>query len=147
MLVRFEREATKRSEKLTQLYNDQLQKLTGQLNLNKGDVQELAQGFGLKLPGKFDLGKAIDPKRPFELKGLSKVLPKLEPKLPKFDEQAEDSPPLKLPTFSGSENKNAPKDNDVIRQASEVEHTLEDLGSLFGKKKKTAPKTVQPAAH
>ena len=55
LLVRFEKEAAKRSEKLTLLYNEQLQKLTGQLNLNKGEVQEIAQSFGIKLPGKLDI--------------------------------------------------------------------------------------------
>ena len=120
LLARFEQEATKRSEKLTQLYDEQIQKLTGQLNLNKGEVQQIAQSFGIKLPGKLDM------------KGLGNALPKPDLKLPKFGLQAEDEP--------------AP----AIRQASDVEHTLEDLGGLFGKKKKPAPKptpkTVQPAA-
>ena len=79
VLVRFQQEAAKRSEKLTELYDDQIQKLTGQLNLNKGEVQEIAQSFGIKLPGKLDIkglgGLPIDPNKPLDLKGLSKALP------------------------------------------------------------------------
>jgi hypothetical protein len=137
LLVRFEQEATKRSEKLTQLYDEQLQKLTGQLNLNKGEVQEIAQAFGIKLPGKLDIkglgGLPIDPNKPFDLKkplelpGVDKVLPKPDVKLPKFGLQPDSGP------SSG------------IRQASDVENTIEDIGGLFKKKKKPAPKTVQPA--
>ena len=132
VLVRFEQEAAKRSDKLTQLYEGQLQKLTGQLNLNKGEVQEIAQSFGIKLPGKLDikgLGKLpIDPNKPLDLKGLGNALPKVETKLPKFGLQPENEP------------------TPGIRQASDVEHTIEDLGGLFQKKKKPAPKPVQPAA-
>lgn len=134
LLVRFEQEAAKRTEKLTVLYDEQIQKLTGQLNLNKGEVQEIAQSFGIKLPGKLDIkglgGLPIDPKKPLDLQGLGKALPipKPDAKLPKFGLQPEaESTP-------------------GVRQANDVEHTLEDLGSLFGKKKKTAPKPVQPAA-
>ena len=132
VLVRFEQEAAKRSDKLTQLYDEQIQKLTGQLNLNKGDVQEIAQSFGIKLPGKLDLkgigGLPIDPNKPLDLKGLGKALPKVDAKLPKFGLQPEDEP------------------SPGIRQASDIEHTLKDLGGLFGKKKKPTPKPVQPAA-
>ncbi len=138
VLVRFEQEAAKRSEKLTLLYEEQLQKLTGQLNLNKGEVQELAQSFGVKLPGKLDikglgglpidLNKPIDLKKPLELPGVDKVLPKPDVKLPKFGLQPDNEP------------------SPGIRQASDVEQTIEGLGSLFGKKKKPAPKPVQPAA-
>ena len=136
LLARFEQEATKRSEKLTHLYDEQIQKLTGQLNLNKGEVQQIAQSFGIKLPGKLDIkglgGLPIDPNKPLDMKGLGNALPKPDLKLPKFGLQPDDEP--------------AP----AIRQASDVEHTLEDLGGLFGKKKKPAPKptpkTVQPAA-
>ena len=136
LLDRFEQEAAKRSEKLTQLYDEQLQKLTGQLNLNKGEVQQIAQSFGIKLPGKLNIkglgGLPLDPNKPLDLKGLGNALPKPDVKLPKFGLQADDEP--------------APG----VRQASDVEHTLEDLGGLFGKKKKPAPKptpkTVQPAA-
>ncbi len=136
LLARFEQEAAKRSEKLTQLYDEQIQKLTGQLNLNKGEVQQIAQSFGIKLPGKLDIkglgGLPIDPNKPLDLKGLGNALPKPDVKLPKFGLQPDDEP--------------AP----AIRQASDVEHTLEDLGGLFGKKKKPAPKppakTVQPAS-
>jgi hypothetical protein len=146
LLVRFDREAAKRSEKLTRLYDEQLQKLTGQLNLNKGEVQEVAQSFGVKLPGKLDIkgitgglpidiNKPIDPKKPIDLKGLGKALPKLDAKLPKFDEQPETATPP---------NKPAQKASGAIRQASEIESTLDDLG-LFGKKKRPAPKAVQPA--
>ena len=135
LLVRFEQEAAKRSEKLTQLYDEQLQKLTGQLNLNKGEVQQIAQSFGIKLPGKLDIkglgGLPLDPNKPLDLKGLGNALPKPDVKLPKFGLQADDEP--------------APG----VRQASDVEHTLEDLGGLFKKKKpapKPVPKAVQPAA-
>jgi hypothetical protein len=144
LLVRFEQEAKKRSVKLTQLYDEQLQKLTGQLNLNKGEVQEIAKSFGIKLPGKLDIkglgGLPIDPnkpldlKKPLELKGLGNALPKPDVKLPQFGVQPDNEP------------------SPGIRQASDVEHTIEDLGGLFKKKKpapkpvpKTAPKTVQPA--
>ena len=135
LLDRFEQEAAKRSEKLTQLYDEQLQKLTGQLNLNKGEVQQIAQSFGIKLPGKLNIkglgGLPLDPNKPLDLKGLGNALPKPDVKLPKFGLQADDEP--------------APG----VRQASDVEHTLEDLGGLFKKKKpapKPAPKAVQPAA-
>jgi uncharacterized protein (TIGR03545 family) len=138
VLVRFEQAAAKRSDKLTLLYEEQLQKFTGQLNLNKGEVQELAQSLGVKLPGKLDikglgglpidLNKSIDLKKPLELPGVDNVLPKPDVKLPKFGRQPDREP--------------APG----IRQASDVEHTIEDLGNLFGKKKKPAPKPVQPAA-
>lgn len=134
LLVRFEQEAAKRSEKLTELYDEQIQKLTGQLNLNKGEVQEIAQSFGIKLPGKLDVkglgGLPIDPNKPLDLKGLGKALP-----LPK--------PDVKLPTFGLQPDT---KPTPGVRQANDVENTIEDLGSLFGKKKKPAPKTVQPAA-
>ncbi|TXT27109.1 MAG: hypothetical protein FD138_2786 [Planctomycetota bacterium] len=119
LLVRFQQEATKRSEKLTQLYNEQLQKLTGQLNLNKGEVQEIAQSFGIKLPGKLDIkglgGLPLDPKKPLDLKGLGNALPKSNAKLPQFGVQPDNEP------------------SPGIRQASDVEHTIE-------------PKTVQPAS-
>jgi hypothetical protein len=139
LLVRFEKEAAKRSEKLTLLYNEQLQKLTGQLNLNKGEVQEIAQSFGIKLPGKLDIKglgnlpidptKPIDLKKPLELPGADKFLPKPDAKLPKFGLQPDSEP--------------APG----IRQASDIEHTIEDLGGLFKKKpKKPASKVVQPVA-
>ena len=135
LLVRFEQEAAKRSEKLTQLYDEQLQKLTGQLNLNKGEVQQIAQSFGIKLPGKLDIkglgGLPLDPNKPLDLKGLGNALPKPDVKLPKFGLQPDDEP--------------APG----VRQASDVEHTLEGLGGLFKKKKpvpKPAPKAIQPAA-
>ncbi|MFM9961308.1 MAG: TIGR03545 family protein [Planctomycetaceae bacterium] len=131
LLVRFEQESAKRSQKLTQLYDEQLEKLTGQLNLNKSDVQELAKSFGVKLPGKLDIkgigALPIDPNKPLDLKGLGNVLPKPDAKLQKFGLQPETEP------------------TPGIRQASDVENTIEDLGGLFGKKKKPAPKTVQPA--
>ena len=134
LLVRFQQEAAKRSEKLTALYDEQIQKLTGQLNLNKGEVQEIAQSFGIKLPGKLDIkglgGLPIDPNKPLDLKGLGKALPLPKPdaKLPKFGLQPDTEP------------------TPGVRQANDVENTIEDLGSLFGKKKKPVPKTVQPAA-
>ncbi len=132
VLARFEQEAAKRSEKLTQLYEEQIQKLTGQLNLNKGEVQEIAQSIGVKLPGKLDIkgiGKLpIDPNKPLDLKGLGNALPKVETKLPKFGLQPETEP------------------TPGIRQASDVEQTIENLGGLFQKKKKPAPKPVQPAS-
>lgn len=135
LLVRFEQEAAKRSEKLTHLYDEQLQKLTGQLNLNKGEVQQIAQSFGIKLPGKLDIkglgGLPIDPNKPLDLKVLGNALPKPDVKLPKFGLQADDEP--------------APG----VRQASDVEQTLDGLGGLFKKNKpapKPAPKAVQPAA-
>lgn len=138
LLVRFEQEAAKRSEKLTQLYDEQLQKLTGQLNLEKGEVQEIAQSFGIKLPGKLDIkglgglpidpNKPIDLKKPLDLPGVDQVLPKPDVKLPKFGLQPESKP------SSG------------VRPASNLENTIEDLGGLLTKKKKPAPKTVQPAA-
>ncbi len=134
VLVRFQQEAAKRSEKLTELYDDQIQKLTGQLNLNKGEVQEIAQSFGIKLPGKLDIkglgGLPIDPNKPLDLKGLSKALPIPRPdaKLPKFGLQPDTEP------------------TPGVRQANDIEHTIEDLGGLFGKKKKPTPKTIQPAA-
>ncbi len=133
LLVRFQQEAAKRSEKLTALYDEQIQKLTGQLNLNKGEVQEIAQSFGIKLPGKLDIkglgGLPIDPNKPLDLKGLGKALPLPKPnaKLPKFGLQPDIEP------------------TPGVRQASDIDHTIEDLGGLFGKKKKTAPKIVQPA--
>ncbi len=134
LLVRFEQEAAKRSEKLTVLYDEQIQKLTGQLSFNKGEVQEIAQSFGIKLPGKLDIkglgGLPIDPNKPLDLKGLGKALP-----LPK--------PDVKLPKF-GLQPGTEPTPG--VRQAKDLENTLEDLGGLFGKKKKPAPKTVQPAA-
>ena len=134
MLVRFEQEAAKRSEKLTGLYDEQIQKLTGQLNLNKGEVQEIAQSFGVKLPSKFDIkglgGLPIDPKKPLDLNGIGKALP-----LPK--------PDAKLPKFGLQPDTDS---NPGVRQANDVENTIEGLGSLFGKKKKPAPKTIQPAA-
>ena len=134
LLVRFQQEAAKRSDKLTALYGEQIQKLTGQLNLNKGEVQEIAQSFGIKLPGKLDVkglgGLLTDPNKPLDLKGLGKALPLPKPdaKLPKFGLQPDTEP------------------TPGVRQASDIDHTLEDLSSLFGKKKKPAPKTVQPAA-
>ena len=134
LLVRFEQEAAKRSEKLTGLYDEQIQKLTGQLNLNKGEVQEIAQSFGVKLPSKFDIkglgGLPIDPKKPLDLNGIGKALP-----LPK--------PDAKLPKFGLQPDTDS---NPGVRQANDVENTIEGLGSLFGKKKKPAPKTIQPAA-
>ncbi len=133
LLVRFQQETAKRSEKLTEVYNEQIEKLTGQLNFNKGEVQEIAQSFGIKLPGKLDIkglgGLPIDPNKPLDLKGLGKALPipKPDAKLPKFGLQPDDEP------------------KPGVRQANDVESTIEDLGSLFGKKKKPARKTVQPA--
>lgn len=138
LLVRFEQEATKRSEKLTHLYDEQLQKLTGQLNLNKGEVQEIAQAFGVKLPGKLDIkglgglpidpNKPIDLKKPLDLNSLGNTLPKPDAKLPKFGLQPESEP------------------SPAVRQASDIEQTIGDIGGLFGKKKKPASKSVQPAA-
>lgn len=138
LLVRFEQEAAKRSEKLAQLYDEQLQKLTSQLNLEKGEVQEIAQSFGIKLPGKLDIkglgglpidpNKPIDLKKPLDLPGVDQVLPKPDVKLPKFGLQPESKP------SSG------------VRPASNLENTIEDFGGLLTKKKKPAPKTVQPAA-
>ncbi len=134
LLVRFQQETTKQSEKLTALYNGQIQKLTGQLNLNKGEIQEIAQSFGIKLPAKLDIkglgGLPIDPKKPLDLNGIGKALP-----LPK--------PDVKLPKF-GLQPNDEPKSG--VQQANDVENTIEDLGSLFGKKKKPTPKTIQPAA-
>lgn len=161
LLVRFEQEAAKRSEKLTQLYDEQLPKLTGQLNLNKGDIHEIAQACGIKLPGKIDIkglgNLPIDPSKPIDLKkaldiqNVGTVLPKLDPTLqptlPKFGLQpdAREAAPADLSKIPGLEkNKSAQKASEAIRQASQVENTLEEFG-LFGKKKKPAPKTVQPA--
>lgn len=155
LLARFEQEATKRSEKLTLLYNEQIQSLAGKLNLNKGEVQEIAQSFGLKLPGKLDIkglgGLPIDPNKPLDLQGLGKALPKLgtelpklETNLPKFGLQPTETPAPDLSKIPGLENnKSAKKASESIRQASDVKNALDDLG-LFGKKK-PAPKTVQPA--
>lgn len=138
LLVRFDQEAAKRSEKLTQLYDEQLEKLTGQLSLNRGELQELAQIFGLKLPGKLDVkglgGLPIDPrkpmdsKKPLELPGVDKVLPKPDVKLPKFGLQPER------------------ESSSTVRPSTALESTIEDLGSLFQTKKKPAPKPVPPAA-
>ncbi len=144
LLVRFNQETSQRSAKLTQLYEEQIQKLTGKLQLNKGAVQEIAQSFGLKFPGNLDLKRIasglpdglkspFDPSKPIDLKSLSNNLPKLNPKLPKFDEQPEQqSPTNNQPTKS------------PIQQASEIEQGLD---SLFRKKKPRvpAPKTVKPA--
>lgn len=134
LLVRFQQETAKRSEKLTAVYNEQIEKLTGQLNFNKGEVQEIAQSFGIKLPGKLDFkglgGLPIDPKKPLDLNGIGKALP-----VPK--------PDVKLPKFGLQPDKEL---KPGVRQANDVESTIEDFGNLFGKKKKPAPKAVQPTA-
>ncbi len=163
VLARFNQETVKQSEKLSLLYDEQLEKLTGQLNLNKGEIQEIAKSFGLKMPGKFDLkGIAgglpidlnktlkIDPNNPLNLGGLTKNLPKPDAKLPTFGLHDDSEPPLKLPPFlnpkqvptGGVPSPN--KTTNPIQQASDIEQGLE---SLFGKKKpKKAPtKAVQPA--
>lgn len=198
MLVRFDQEAAKRSEKLTQLYDEQLEKLTGKLQLHKGEVHEIAQAFGLKLPGKLDLkkitnglpidiNKPIDLSKPIDMKAIGKSLPKLNKNLPdlttmpelntlpKFGTQPQSNPVLpqlprigKRPTGTPNDvnqptettetgipdlsalpglenNKSAKQATDAIRQASEVQQTLDGLG-LFGKKKKLpASKVVKPA--
>lgn len=166
LLAHFDAQTAKQSAKLTELYDEQLQKLTGKLQLNKSELTEIAQSFGLKLPSgvdlkkvagglPIDLTKPLDPNKPVDLKSLGKSLPKLNDKLPplptmpdlknatlpKFDERPEALP---LPGLS---NKKSNQPTGVIQQASEMEHTLEELG-LFGKKKtskKSSPK-VKPAS-
>jgi hypothetical protein len=163
VLARFDQQTAKQSEKLTSLYNEQLQKLTDQLHLNHGTVQQIAQSFGLKLPGNFDLkglagnlpidlnkSLSIDPSDPLDLKGLGKNLPKVGGKLPTFGLHDDSGPPLKLPPSLNP--RQAPNDEtplpekapSLIQQTSEIEQGLE---SLFGKKKpkKPATKSVQPA--
>ncbi len=173
MLVRFDREAAKRTDKLNQLYDEQLEKLTGKLQFQKSDIQNLAQTFGLKLPGKIDLkkitnglpidrSKPIDPTKPIDLKSLGKSLPKLKTtlpdltnlpelnKLPKFDERPESNPILPQLPRTGNRPASSPtepttKTTEAIRQASDVHQALDGLG-LFGKKpKRPTTKTVKPA--
>lgn len=163
LVARFDQETTKQSAKLTSLYNEQFEKLTSQLGLNKTEIQEIAQSFGLKIPGKFDLkgiagglpidlnkSLQIDPNNPLNLSGLTKNLPKPDSKLPTFGMTDDSTPPLTLPPFLNptpapkGEGTSPSKPSNPIQQASEIEQGLE---SLFGKKKtKKAPtKSVQPA--
>ncbi|MCX7421758.1 MAG: TIGR03545 family protein [Planctomycetia bacterium] len=163
LVARFDQETTKQSARLSSLYNEQFEKLTGQLGLNKSEIQEIAQSFGLKMPGKFDLkgiasglpidlnkSLQIDPNNPLNLGGLTKNLPKPDSKLPTFGLSDDSTPPLTLPPFLNStpapkgEGTSPAKPTNPIQQASEIEQGLE---SLFGKKKpkKTPAKSVQPA--
>ena len=163
LVVRFDQETTKQSAKLSSLYNEQFEKLTGQLGLNKSEIQEIAQSFGLKMPGKFDLkgiagglpidlnkSLQIDPNNPLNLSGLTKNLPKPDSKLPSFGLSDDSTPPLTLPPFLNpkpvpkGEGTTPTKPSNPIQQASDIEKGLE---SLFGKKKtkKASTKPVQPA--
>ena len=163
LVARFDQETIKQSAKLSSLYNEQFEKLTGQLGLNKSEIQEIAQSFSLKMPGKFDLkgiagglpidlkkSLQIDPNNPLNLGGLTKNLPKPDSKLPSFGLHDDSTPPLTLPPFLNStplpkgEGTSPIKPTNPIQQASEIEQGLE---SLFGKKKpkKTPAKSVQPA--
>ncbi|HLQ45208.1 MAG TPA: hypothetical protein VK137_10800, partial [Planctomycetaceae bacterium] len=138
--VRFEQETAKRSEKLSRLYDEQLRKLTGQLQLNQGEVQQFAQSFGLKLPGKLDFNS------------LGKNLPKLNAKLPKFDEQPDRG---LLPTQSQSSISQRPTgetssqdntSNGPIREARKIEQGVEGLFRKKPKNPSPSPshKAVQP---
>lgn len=154
LLVRFEQETTKQSAKLTRLYDEQWQKLTGDLKFNRDEIQQLAQSFGLKLPGKIDLKgvaeklpidfkQPLELKTPLDLKEIGKSLPKPDAKLPQFGLQPDAAPVPKIP---GLENDPKLKSaSDAIRQAGDVKKSLDDLG-LFPKKKTTPPKSVQPAS-
>jgi len=136
------------------LYDEQWQKLTGDLKFNRDEIQQLAQSFGLKLPGKIDLKgvaeklpidfkQPLELKTPLDLKEIGKSLPKPDAKLPQFGLQPDAAPVPKIP---GLENDPKLKSaSDAIRQAGDVKKSLDDLG-LFPKKKTTPPKSVQPAS-
>jgi uncharacterized protein (TIGR03545 family) len=154
LLVRFEQETTKQSAKLTRLYDEQWQKLTGDLKFNRDEIQQIAQAFGLKLPGKIDLQgvaeklpidlqQPLELKTPLDLKEIGKSLPKPDMKLPQFGLQPDATPAPKIPGLE--KDPKLKSASDAVRQAGDVTKSLEDLG-LFPKKKTAIPKSVQPAA-
>ncbi len=148
MIARFDSETAQQTAKLTRLYDDQLVKLTGQLQFNRDEVTQLAQSVGIKLPGGLDLKQLANGlpdglKRPLDIKQIGGKLPKLSGKFPN------------MPTLPGSRNSpkvdgqadvpQQPTSDDSARQSpsgivpagSEVE---ESVRSLFGRKPKKLPR-------